>query len=57
MQRMADKKGNPESTKDIRHITIVGILCFLAFFIQMLGYLSVTILAATGFMNGDTIIP
>ena len=48
MQRIAIKKGNPESTKDIRYITIVGVLCFLAFCNEVIGFLTVQILKATG---------
>ena len=46
MKKIAQNKGNLESTKDIRYITLVGILCFLGFVIEFLGYLSTTILLA-----------
>ena len=55
MRRIAASKGNLESTKDIRFITIVGVLCFIAFIIQIVGYLSVTILSATGLMERDAV--
>ena len=54
MQRVAESSGNPGSTKDIKYITLVGVLCFLAFIIQMLGYLSITILQASNVLTGDT---
>ena len=54
MQRVAENSGNPESTKDIKYITLVGVLCFFAFIIQMIGYLSVTILQASNVLTGDT---
>ena len=55
MRRIAASKGNLDSTKDIMFITIVGVLCFMAFLIQIVGYLSVTILSATGMMERDAI--
>ena len=55
MRRIAVDRGNLESIKDIRYITIVGVLCFMAFTIQIGGYLSVTILSATGLMDHDAV--
>ena len=46
MQRIALKRGNPESTKDIFYITMVGVLCFLAFVTEFFGFLIVQILRA-----------
>ena len=47
MKRIARKKGNIESTRDIKYITIIGVLCFLAFCVQFIGFLITTILFAT----------
>ena len=55
MTRIAANKGNQESTKDIRQITIVAFLCFVSFTIQMTGYLSVTVLSALKLMDRDAV--
>ena len=55
MTRIAANKGNEESTKDIRQITIVAILSFISFTIQMGGFLSVTILSALKLMDRNAV--
>lgn len=44
MKKIANKSGNPESTKDIRQMITVGILCFIAFCVDIIGMLIGTIL-------------
>ena len=46
MKKIARKKGNLDGTRDIRYITIIGVLCFLGFCIEFIGFLSATILLA-----------
>ena len=47
MKKIARKKGNPDSTRDIIYITVIGVLCFLAFCIEFIGFLIATVLVAT----------
>ena len=55
MKRIAKQKGHSESTKDIEYMTIVGIFCFLAFFIEIVAFAILSILQITKAIDYKTI--